>query len=324
MRGIVFCSAVSVISLFVGCNKGSDKKGASAGLALVKPPVQDSTPAGLLGSGMQSLALISSSSSEFQERFFNPQGGPTHLLRILADVDSRIAGINLRTQEQKYACATQTPVEYTISPMGTPITMYAQCYGNVSVPDGSKTQFEQWGKKDDTTYIFTHIGAGNVAAIVKPIAGTTDKYRVDAWMSVGLTNTPAWDKMSYGVMQVMADSSINTMEMTVAGSGFGFCGAQFKSDGNNIYFKGSADGPRCQETTDLCVTAADMTVSATCTDAQKTFGLPAIGRKAANASDETPIAASKYPENPNIGLDGTLTDVVHFGPTEPTAGAGAM
>ena len=62
--------------------------------------------------------------------------------------------------------------------------------------------------------------------------------------------------------------------MAVAGVGIGYCGAQLRADENRVYIKGSArPGPTCDSTDDVCVLASDVTVTSTCTAAQKDFSL---------------------------------------------------
>jgi hypothetical protein len=110
--------------------------------------------------------------------------------------------------------------------------------------------------------------------------------------------------------------------MSVAGIGFGFCGAQLRSDGTNVYATGSEDmGATCQPVSSSCVLASDLATAGTCTSLM-TFTHPALGREAGMGA--TTFAASLYPSPPNLTLDGTMNDDLHFGPTAPTPGVASF
>lgn len=312
--------ALLILSLFVvSCDKNSAGSGT---MPLVTPPVRAATPAGFTARGVAGRAL---SSSDFRSRFFS--AGPTNIFGILTDIDSRITGINSRTTPTT-ACSSTTPVAYTINPWGQTVTMYAQCYENVG------TGLIQWGVKDRVTYLYVAIGATRSAIQITPHATLPDKYQVKAWISLGFTNTTCgtagtWDGCSYGVMEIAADNSVNTFDFSVAGMGFGYCGAQLKSDGTNVYSKGSADGVggACNAVDTLCVLASDITTPGTC--ASTTFTVSELGRKAVASSPTTVLAgamhqASTHPAVPNVTLNGTSTDDINFGPTTPTAGVTAF
>ena len=124
-------------------------------------------------------------------------------------------------------------------------------------------------------------------------------------------------------MAVSADAGAGTLDFVAAGTGLGYCGAQLRSDGTSIYATGSVDsGATCGAVDTLCVLASDAATATTCSGAVTAFALGAFGRKAATGAHES--AASLYPAAPNVTLDGTATDAVHFGPTVPTPGVGAL
>jgi len=50
------------------------------------------------------------------------------------------------------------------------------------------------------------------------------------------------------------------------------------------------------------------------------YTLPAVGRLAGAGAHA--FGASQYPDTPNITLDGTDGDSLHFAPLAPTAGVG--
>jgi hypothetical protein len=174
-------------------------------------------------------------------------------------------------------------------------------------------------------------------------------YVVKAWSGVGYLNAggcgnkSGFDDCSYGVIEIQADSSQRTFEMAVAGIGFGYCGAQLKSDGTTVYGIGSPDmGTTCAAADTFCVAASDVTTAGVCDPSIMTFALPALGRMSStgpnaggpgpgpgpgvDAGSSAAWAASQYPGGPanRIVLDGTTSDSLYFGPTSPTPGAGAF
>jgi hypothetical protein len=164
-------------------------------------------------------------------------------------------------------------------------------------------------------------------------------YTVHAWSSIGFTNATncgdmsGFDDCSYGVIELSADPSTQTFEMSVAGIGFGYCGAQIKSDGSVVFGAGSIDmGTTCNATGTLCIEASDLSTPATCDASIMSFALPALGRVPSTGPNAggpgvphdagAEWAPSAYPGGSadTIVLDGTSTDSLHFGPTAPSPG----
>ena len=304
-------------------------------LPLVTPPVKAATPAGFSGSGAKASKLhpLTLSSSDFQSRFFS--AGPTNIFNILGEIDGRIMGINQANADGSPKCFALTPVAYPLIGVGQNVTLYAQCYDQVGTGTPADPEFLQVGIKDGVTYLYEAIGQGQVAAIVTPVSadGGADGEGeiVEAWMSVGTLNAATscgghatWDGCSYGVIHLWANSASKQFEMTVAGIGFGYCGAQLRSDGSVIFGSGSTDmGMTCNDVDTLCVDAADAMTPASCPADVTAFTLGGLGRKAATGTSQT-FGASAYPAAiagvGNITLDGTLGDALHLGPTAPTSG----
>ena len=267
--------------------------------------------------------------TDFKNRFFS--AGPTYIFGILSSIDDRISGYNSSTSTS--ACLSQDPVQYTVTPFGQTVTMYAQCYQQIGGGFTGDPGLIQWGVKDSIFYLYSAIGAGWTAAIATPI-GVTGQYSIQAWSSVGVGNgavgttgacSTSWDSCSYGVIQISANPVTSNFEMSVAGMGFGYCGAQYNSDGVNIYGTGSTDmGATCNTTDTICVLASDASTAATCTGPEQSFSLPALGRLAESGVAQANWGASGYPGGGGntITLNGTSGDDVHFGPIVPTVGVG--
>ncbi len=321
MKALLIGSLVVIVSLIAtsGCGKSSAGAGT---FPLVTPPVKAAAPAGLK---TRNRVL---DPADIRSRFFS--AGPTNIFTILTNIDTRIGEINTRTTSTTTGCTAQAPVAYTISPWGQSVTMYASCYEIIGTPTAASPGLIQWGTKDGAFYLYSAQGAARVAAIATPIAGTSH-YTVKAWMGVGYTNAgtstctgSAWDGCSYGVLQIDANSNTNTFEMAVAGIGFGYCGAQLKSDGTNIWILGSADGVSgaCQAQDNNCVLASDATTTGSCTPPLTTFSnTTAIGRAAISG---TSISWAADPTNTNVTLNGSSSDALAFGPTTATTGVASF
>lgn len=291
---------------------GSGCDGPGADLPRITPPVKAALPAGLGGSAVARVNAPLLDPTDIQTRFFSE--GPTSLYRILGDIDQRIDEINGITDAP---CLTQDPVPFIVTAWGQSVTAVAQCH---QLLDGGLVQFGR--DASGVIYIYSAIGDGRLLAEMTPLA-EPDTYSVHAWLAVGV-KTPmcGTSRGSYGVIELVANEGQGTFEMTVAGTGFGYCGAQLRSDGASVYFTGSRDMMTCTSTESTCGAAADVATSATCGATTTTFSLPALGRVAG-----CDFAASDYPGgNANVvTLDGMSTDaVLSFGPISPTPGTGAF
>jgi hypothetical protein len=135
-----------------------------------------------------------------------------------------------------------------------------------------------------------------------------------------------FDGCSYGAIELHSDESRAGLELTVAGVGFGYCGAQLKSDGAHVFAIGSLDmGESCLTTSTLCVTASDVTTPGVCSPELTMFTSPALGRTAVSGTTGT-MGASQYPGKTDntIILNGTPTDSLGFGPSAPSPGVSAL
>lgn len=296
---------------------------AGINLPLVTPPVRAATPQGLGGGASSSLSKVLNL-PDFRSRFFTT--GPTDIFTLLTTLDDLITTANTLSTTSTSTCLTQTPVSYTITPYGQTVTMYGQCYNSTSPSSTADPGFFQFGVNEGVTYIYAASGAERIAAIVTPVTGTTGQYAVQAWIGLGYLNTGTWDSMSYGVMQLTANSNTRSLELSVAGIGFGYCGLQLISDGTNIFSEGSSDmGSTCNAADTLCVAAVDGITPASC--GGLSFALSALGRK------DVPIGTngaahhsgvSQYPAAPLVTLTGTSGDDLYFGPLTPTTGVNLL
>ncbi len=295
--------------------------GSDAGPGLGANPGVDGGASPAAGMGLDA--------ANIKSRFFS--AGPTNIFSILGEIDGRINEINERSRGKDVPCLSQPAVPYTLTPFGQSVPFYAQCVSQVSTPTPTsatpaRAAFFQFGQKDGTTYLYETIGAESIGARVAPVVGSPGQYTVDAWMGVGYENATGcgngtgFDDCSYGVMALEADSSHLKFELSVAGIGFGYCGAQLKSDSMTVYLKGSGDmGATCNETASLCVAASDVATLVACPS--DSFALPALGRAATSGPNGT-WGSSQYPGSGSdaVVLNGTSSDSLSFGPSAPTPG----
>jgi hypothetical protein len=273
--------------------------------------------------GMTPPGTVSLDPSDIRSRFF--QAGPTDIFSILAALDARIAEVNQRSADGNIACLSATPVPYALTPFGQSVTFYAQCAAVLSGPTPTSGGFFEFGVNAGIIYLYEAVGASTIGARLTPAADGSGRYTVAAWMGVGYTNVAGcgngngFDDCSYGIMAIEADAERTHLELSVAGIGFGYCGAQLVSDGSTVYVQGSLDmGSMCDAPATACVSATDLTATSPC--ATTSFDLPAIGRAATSGPNGT-WAASAYGSG-SIVLNGTASDALAFGPSMPTAGVG--
>lgn len=293
---------IGLLCVAVSCSKKEDdSSGTGIAFPELRPPVEE-----VAGAGLTTSALDTDS---FQSRFFGE--GPTNILNILTSLDTRLAEISARAAESsdERACLSNTPVLMVLTIFGENVSMYFQCYDTLS--DSGLLAF---GKKDDVWYLFEKVGAVVTAATATLLEN--GKVSVNIYGGVGLSNGTDWSAMSYGGYHVKANNETNTLEMTAGGLGLGFCGSHLNSDGTNLYIIGSEDGPGCAAVDSTCVLNASLGTAGTCTAlTEGTFTLTALGRLATTSYTSQAIAESEYPATPNLTLNGTSTDSIHFGPS---------
>jgi len=312
--GVLAGVLVTVIGFATGLF-GMSSGSSSGNIPYITPPFERVVPSGLADESTNAFHGLQLDSSAIRDRFFNEeQGGPTKFFQILSDVDTRLQSINSRMDGQE--CLSQEPVAYPMTIYGQEVTFYFQCYDAWQDNSG----FVQFGQKDGLWYMYQRGGATLVGAI----ATVANNEITDAhvWYSCGVMNSPFYN-MSYGVVEVVGNVTSNSFEMVVAGLGYGYCGAQLKTDNTLLWVEGSVDyDTTCAATDTACVEASDVTVYTTGCDTSSVsdFSLTALGREESYGWQT--IAASQYPggsEN-TVVLDGTSTDTLHFGPTGMVSG----
>jgi len=280
----------------------------------VSPPFKSVVPGGLYsGNSANSFHGLSLDPTDIKSRFFS--NGPTNLFGILESLDTRISGINNKMAWS--TCWKNTATEYTFTAWGQSLTFQFQCH---RAWNSGQNGFDEFGFDGDYMYLYETGDQEKIAAKITTDSTTGNVSAAHVWMSVGNQNSP-WYGQSYGVIEILADVPNNVFEMSVAGIGFGYCGAQLKTDGSLIYVTGSLDmGTTCVAQDNACLDASTLASSASSCASLMTFSLPALGRVQSYGS--ATIGASNYPGGVAnvVVLDGTATSDVFFGPTAQVSG----
>jgi len=299
------------LGVYYSKNNGNNGGGSSSlSLPYITPPVKAACPASLrnaAGSQSSHFKTQTLDPTIITSRFFNPSGGPTNLFNILEGVDARLQGINQRLSQ--FGCMfNNNGAFYQLNAWVPTPTFFVQCSEEWGT---GSSGFDQWGQLGNTTYLYSRGGDGIIAAMVVGNGSFANVATVTIWTSVGIVNRNG----SHGVMQIFAEPAFNIFEMSVAGAGIGFCGAQLRSTSTVMNVTGSADGPGCATTDSSCTAASSISTPATCGPSANIFVLPALGRQAYGTN-----AASMYPGGAadQVVLSDTGNDATFFGPSSPT------
>lgn len=224
----------------------------------IYPIVRAGTPTGLIADpadrqpGDPSLGIIgedagadmpaagggSSLAQVVQDRLYSP--GPTELLRIVRELDSRTA--QLDTDRTAHACLNAVPAVRTWSfPGGQSFSAQLQCmqewaggwlaFGFASADEDAGAA----GSGDD--FYLVEGQEGGMGGVYRVRAGSGD---VEAWITVADRRAP---NNSQVVMHLLVDAAAVTTELAFAGSGVGFCSAHLKTGDNHLFIRGKPNAP---------------------------------------------------------------------------------
>ncbi len=284
-----------------GCGKKSSS-GGGIGAPLAYPPTAAVTPSALVAlSGASSLfaslafqmptANSSSRTSTvldlIKERLFSSStAGPTDLLRLIKNVDTRMSDLDAQFSGQP-SWLSGTAVDYsttftvpaTSGTAGLPLK--AQC----------KTTYSTTGLvlvgNDGNDWYLLDGDTGSGAMTVNKVSGTSDADRiVDGYMIVLPQDASARESGFNGstaLIHYRADNTAGTMEFTAGGVNIGFDQAHAKSNATYFYIEvergGTPSTPATLETG--CFdksTLAEVTPTSTCTaQTDLAFSVPTLG-----------------------------------------------
>ncbi|MFK7872750.1 MAG: hypothetical protein AB8C84_06200 [Oligoflexales bacterium] len=253
---------------------GCDESGKSIGAPAIYPPVEHSTPAGLLSTALtltEEATAPPTAVEVIKGRLFSP--GPTNFSYRLQKIDERMASLNSRAEDSPRKCVDEVATEWTppALPNGDVFPMYFQCQETLS-----ETSQLAFGFYDDHFYLMERgtTGSDDEWIIVYAKANTAGT-EVEFWQIAVSQETVEGVKIpSYAYTHVKANETTGALEFTNGGNSAGngvSCGIQMKSNANYMYASGIFGSPnnppgedcsgtqRASET--ICVNASDLTVA---------------------------------------------------------------
>jgi hypothetical protein len=252
-----------IMAATLGCGGGKDDAGDQAlALPRVYPPVRAATPTALIVDPAYAAQALTegdtmpgavSLGQAVQERFY--AGGPTSLLRIVKELDDRVASLDPRPS--KHPCLHAAPVAKTYAlPSGQSFTVKLQCLDShgadwvafgfaealargdaaaddAGPPDGGILAAEGGG---DDFYLIAGQATGNGGAYhVRRSTGD-----VEGWIVVADSQNPGNSRV---VMHLLTRKAANTLELALGGAAVGFCSAHLKTGRDAIFVRGKLNAP---------------------------------------------------------------------------------
>jgi hypothetical protein len=245
-------SALGVgLGLICGCSAQGDPPEAGPLLVDVPelyPSLREATPTALIadaelaGTGDTSGDGATMATS-IQERFYAE--GPTAILRIVRALDERTAALD--TDLQRHDCLTTEPVAVSYAlPGEQTFDVMLQC---VTEPLG--TSWLAFGfaqplepAPGDEASEADVLEPNDFYLVDGRIAGKGGVYHLDrdgnveAWIAVADQGTPEEGQV---LMHLITSKARGTLELALAGTGVGFCGAHLKADADHVFVTGKPD-----------------------------------------------------------------------------------
>ena len=316
-----FGLAAGVLALYAcGNKKKDDGSGAGIGAPQVYPPTALVTPTQLKSSsgassftaalhaiglndegsgnhGLRTTPTEPSTDNEKSQMMDILKGrlfaeGPTDLLKLVKNVDNRMAEYDSRVSSMESApsCLSAAAVDVSSS-FSVPSTtgtasfpMYGQC--QETMDPGLHIMF---GKKDSDWYLIDGAtkdldGSDSCIMTMAKISGTSDSDRVvDAYMAI--TDHGKTDNFSgsTALLHYKADVAARTLELTAGGVNIGSESMHVKTDGNFIYLITQASMPSTGTLYHACFFASDLssTAMSACDSLKDSLSLVTLGTMAA-------------------------------------------
>jgi hypothetical protein len=242
-------------------------------LPQVYPLVRASTPTGLIADTMfmaeaymiqpardggvgvlpQALGGAINLAVAIKERFYSM--GPTEVLRIVRDLDGRLAGLD--TDPSKHKCLMTTPIERTYTfPSGQSFGVKLQCMQSFGNPGDAGAGWVAFGfgpsdpDEDADAGTGDADGGTDVAGreafylVEGQEGGMGGAYRVagdnvEAWIAVADSNAPSNSQV---LMHLITHKTPAASELVLAGAGVGFCSGHMKTSADYLFIEGKTNG----------------------------------------------------------------------------------
>lgn len=198
----------------------------------------------------QALGGAVSLATAIQERFYAV--GPTELLRIVHDLDDRVASLDL--DPSHHACLASAPVSHTYAlPGGQTFGVKLQCLQNVGVPgsagagwvalgsdrsgasgDDAGTDAADGGIDDDPAVFYLVEGQEGGMGGAYRIQGDS----VEGWIAVADSTAPLNSRV---IMHLITHVRSMTTELALAGAAVGFCSAHLRTSADHLFIEGKTN-----------------------------------------------------------------------------------
>jgi hypothetical protein len=175
-------------------------------------------------------------STAIQQRFYS--GGPTDLLRIIKNVDQRLAELEL--DPAKHECLSESPVQSRfVLPGSETFDVQLQCLQHLGDGDGHWLAFGFESAEAEAS--------GNFYFVEGSASGMGGAYRVDGvsgdiegWIAVADKDALSNSQV---IMHLLLHKATGSVELALAGSGVGFCSAHLKTTVERLFVSGSIGEP---------------------------------------------------------------------------------
>jgi hypothetical protein len=274
------------------------------------PALREATPSALIadaelaGTGDTS-GESSTMATSIRERFYAE--GPTAILRIVQGLDERMGALD--TDLHRHDCLTMEPVAVSYAlPGEQTLDVKLQCVtepvGTSWLAFGFAQPLQPASEDEDEASDADVLEPNDFYLVDGRIAGRGGVYHldrdgnVDAWIAVADQATPEDGQV---LMHLLTSRSAGTLELALAGSGVGFCGAHLKADADHVFVTGKPDAASdaseqsCQALSAGCYALGELDVD--------------LG---ADSSSCTEIAAPAFAMS--VGLDASDDDAANVDP----------
>jgi hypothetical protein len=270
------------------------------------------------GSARQAIASSINLAVAIQERFYST--GPTDLLRIVSGVDGRVQGLDLTVAA--HACLTTSPIPHTYElPNGQSFEVKLQCMQRFGSP-GMNAGWVGFGIERLPSAEPEGMAAGSTADASAPTdagSGATDAgdaadgfdfyliegqeggnggaYHIDpsgnveGWLAVAERDIPGNSQV---IMHLWTEKAARTLELSLAGSGVGFCAAHLKTNPDFLFVSGKTNAPPPPGTTQTVGTQYCDAPRAGC------YGADDLGT---DLGSDSPSCAAIGPSSFDVGVE---------------------
>lgn len=235
------------VGLVCGCSAQGDpvaEESLRVDVPELYPALREATPTALVADAELSGTGEASSdpgtmAATIQQRFYAE--GPTAILRMVLGLDARVAALD--TDVRAHDCLTTPPVAVSYDlPGDQTFELKLQCitepigtswiaFGFAEPLDAAETEGEALAPND--FYVLDGKNGGTGGLYHLDSTGN-----VEAWIAVADQQAPEDGQV---LLHLITSKEAGTLELALAGSGVGLCGAHLKADAEHVFVSGKPD-----------------------------------------------------------------------------------